>query len=358
MNSFTNLDRTLGNQPRELGVALARLDVGKGREELYRNQLPELLTQLAEQSRIHSITASSAIEGVVVSGERGEGIAVGRVQPPMFRNRNEREFAGYRDALDEIVRSDGNGTLTMAHILHLHRVLFSYTDAPGGTLKTEQNYIADETPGDGRQIVFEPPSPQLTPSLLDNLIWWYEKSAAESAGHPMLLISAFVLDFLSIHPFEDGNGRVARLLTAQLLLRAGYGVSRYVSIEQLIYENKNHYYDSLRESSDGWHDGTHSVWPWASFLVQTLVLAYDAFEERVAAARGPERMGKGQRVGEYVLNRAPATFSLADIRRALPGVSTPTIHLALRDLKKRKLVELVSVGRTAQYRRANHVGNV
>lgn len=351
MKSFADLDRLLSNQPRQLGVDLSRVDVGKGREELYRNQLPELLTKLAEQSRIRSITASSAIEGVVVAEERGEGIAVGRVDPVKFRNRNEREFAGYRDALDEIMRSSDEGELKLIQVLHLHRVLFRYTDTPGGRLKTEQNYIADETVGGGREIVFVPPSPTETPALLENLIWWYEKSVTEGAAHPLLLIAAVVLDFLSIHPFEDGNGRVARLLTTQLLLRAGYGVSRYVSIEQLIFENKNRYYNALRGSSDGWHDGTHTLWPWATFLVQTLVMACDAFEERVAAARNPERMTKGQRVDEYVLNHAPEVFSLTDIRDALPGVSTPTIHLALASLSKRGLVKAISKGRGAQYRR-------
>lgn len=351
LKTFADLDRSLSNQPRTLGVVLARVDVGKGREELYRNQLPELLTQLAEQSRIRSITASSAIEGVVVAAERGQGIAVGRVEPPGFRNRNEREFAGYRDALDGIIGSNGNGTLTLLSILALHRSLFSYTDTPGGVLKSEQNYIADETVGGGREIVFEPPSPTETPSLLDNLIWWYEKMRGEAAAHPLLLIAAFVLDFLCIHPFEDGNGRVARLLTSQLLLREGYGVTRYVSIEQLVYDNKNRYYESLRESSQGWNDGNHSVWPWTSFLVSTLAAAYDVFEQRVAASRGTDQMNKRRRVAEYVTRHAQATFTLGDIRGALPGVSTQTIHKVLKELKQAGSIETLSRGRSASYRR-------
>jgi Fic family protein len=144
---------------------------------------------------------------------------------------------------------------------------------------------------------------------------------------------------------------VARLLTSQLLLREGYGVTRYVSIEQRIYDAKNRYYDSLRESSQGWHDGNHSIWPWASFLVSTLAAAYDVFEERVAASRGTGEMNKRRRVEEYVTRRAPITFTLGDIRGALPGVSTQTIHKVLKELKQAGSVETLSRGRNASYRR-------
>lgn len=339
MRSFVDLDQTFSSQPIRLGVRLARLDVGRGREALYRDQLPELLRALADETRVASITASSAIEGVTVDPSRIEGLAREGVEPRRFRNRNEREFAGYRDAMDEIRRAATLEPISVPYILHLHRQLFQYTEGRGGQLKTEQNLIASYEHGH-REVLFTPPSPKETPFLLSELVDRYRSASEMQAAHPILLIAAFVLDFLAIHPVADGNGRLARLLTAHQLLERGYGVARYVSIEQRMFDTKNAYYAALYESQRQWHEGTHDVWPWTEYLVGILENAYDDFESRVAARRSLAGMSKQERVREYVLRHAPVVFRLRDIRAALPGVSDPTIRLVLSELRREGLVDI------------------
>ena len=331
MRSFADLDRTFGGQPPRLGAVLSRLDVGRGREALYRDQLPELLRALATETRIASITASSAIEGVTVAPGRLEGLAQAGVER-RFRNRNEREFAGYRDAIDEIMRAAEPEPPTLPFILHLHRQLFRYGDGGGGHLKTDENLIVSYEHG-YREVLFTPPPPAETEFLLRGLVEGFDEATAGEAAHPVLLIAAFILDFLAIHPVADGNGRLARLLTAHLLLRAGYGVSRYVSVEQRMFDTKHAYYAALYESQRQWHEGQHSIWPWASYLVTTLADAYTDLEDRVGARRNLAGLSKQDRVREYVLHHAPGVFRVRDIRAALPGVSDQTIRLVLAQLR-------------------------
>ena len=355
LRSFIDLDRILGGQPARLGARLARLDVGRGREGLYRDQLPELLRALSNETRIASITASNAIEGVTVDPSRVENLAREGVEPKRFRNRNEREFAGYRDALDEIMRATALESMSVPYILHLHRRLFHYTGASGGRLKTDQNLIASYDHGH-REVLFTPPSPKETEFLLPELVHRYRAASEAAAAHPVALIGAFILDFLAIHPVADGNGRLARLLTTHALLAHGYGVARYVSVEQRIYESRNAYYAALYESQRDWHDARHSVWPWIEYLVGILAAAYDDFEGRVAARRDLSGLSKQERVRRYVLDHAPQVFRTRDIRRALPGVSDPTIRLVLAELRNEGLIKIDEVsggqGPQAAWRRS------
>lgn len=330
MHSFIDLERTLGGQPVRLGARLARVDVGRGREELSRDQLPELLTALAEETRVASITASNAIEGVIVGPGRAEKLAV--PEETRFRNRNEREFAGYRDAVDEVMRQPAE-PLTIPYILHLHRQLFHHVDGRGGHLKTDQNLIVSYEAG-VRHVIFTPPPPARTEGMLRELVDRYLDLAHQEAAHPLVLISAFILDFLAIHPVADGNGRLARLLTTKLLLDAGYGVSRYVSIEQRIFETKNAYYAALAASQEHWHEAEHTIWPWVGYHVGILAGAYDAFETKMAVRRGLASLTKHERVKRYVLEHGPRTFRVRDIRAALPGISDVTIRVALRELRQ------------------------
>lgn len=338
MQSLVDIERTLSGQPARLGAQLARLDVGRGREGMFQDQVPELLRALAEETRIASITASNAIEGVTVEAGRAEALAVPGSER-RFRNRNEREFAGYRDAIDEIMRTDTLEPISLAYMLHLHRSLFRYTDAQGGQLKTDSNQIASYESGH-REIVFEPPPPSRTEGLLRGLVDAYDWSTREAVGHPVVLIAAFILDFLAIHPVADGNGRLARLLTTHLLLQRGYGVMRFVSIEQRIFDSKWGYYGALRESQVGWHEAKHQVWPWVTYLVGILGGAYDDFEARVSARRNLEGMSKQERVREYLLQHAAPVVRMREIRRALPGISDPTIRLVLSQMRNEGLMEL------------------
>lgn len=350
MRSFQNLERTLGGQPPRLGVQLARVDTGRGREGLYREQLPELLEGLAELTRVQSIRASTAIEGINVDADRAARIAAGQVR---VRNRNEQEFAGYRDAIDELMRATSPERLSLLFVLHLHRRLYEPSGGRGGYLKREDNLIAIRD-DDGHQVViFEPPPWTETEFLVTELITRYNEASDAGAAHPVLLLSAFVLDFLAIHPVLDGNGRLARLITTHELLRLGYGIARYVSVEQRILETKNSYYEALRTSQADWLEGAHDVWPWAGYLVGTLSHCYDVFEGQVQAARATAGLTKQQRVRLHILAHAPPAFRLRELRAALPGISTPTISLVLRELKAEGLVDVDSTGQGAVWRRAD-----
>ena len=343
MPSFIDLDRILGSQPVRLGVRLSRLDVGRGREGLHRDQLPQLLDALAETTRIASITASSAIEGVVVDPSRIKGLVEEGAEPRRFRNRNEREFAGYRDAMDEISKAASLDPLSVPYVLHLHRLLFRYTDGGGGRLKTEQNLIARYEHGH-REILFTPPSPKETEFLLVDLLERYGDAVSTEAAHPVLLIGALILDFLAIHPVADGNGRLARMLTTHALLQQGYEVTRYVSVEQRMFGTKDAYYDALYASQRRWHEGEHDIWPWIEYLVGVLEAAYEDFEARVAARRNLTGLSKQDQVRQFVLHHAPSVFRFRDVRAALPGVSDPTIKLVLGHLRREGAIEPDAAG--------------
>lgn len=346
MQSFVDLDRTFGGQPRELGAVLARIDTGRGQEQLFVDQRPELLKRLSGNARIASITASNAIEGVVVESGRAERIVDGASR---FRNRGEKEFAGYRDAIDALMRSESYEPLTVPFALHLHRQLFYYADGGGGRLKTDENLIVSYETG-SREVIFTPPGPQSTEFLLTELFVRYNDLKGEGRTHPLVLIGALVVDFLAIHPVADGNGRLARLLTTYELLSQGYGVARYVSIEQRIFESKNTYYDRLYQSQRGWHEGEHDIWPYTSYLAQVLAGAYDDFERRVATA-AVEPRSKQDRVREYILKQAPPEFRRRDIERALPEVSPATVRLVINELRDGKQIVAEGAGPSARWRR-------
>jgi Fic family protein len=305
-----------------------------------------LLQQLSEHARIASITASNAIEGVVLDSQRAEHIAEGS---PRFRNRNEREFAGYRDAVDALLRLEIYEPLSVPFVLHLHRLLFHHAGGRGGYLKTEDNLIVSSETG-RREVVFKPPPWQRTEFFLTELLDRYNDAKREERAHPLVLLSALIVDFLAIHPVADGNGRLARLITTYELLSQGYGVARYVSIEQRIYESKNTYYASLYESQQRWLEGEHSVWPWTSYLARILADAYEDFQHRVAA-ESQITGGKQDRVREYILRQAPTGFRKRDVERALPGVSPATIRLVLNELRDTRKIRLEGSGPGARWHR-------
>ena len=333
--------------PGEVVSTLRRVDRAAGAESSYLDQLPQLLAALSEQARVESVTASSAIEGIVVDEARVPRLLSGRAE--RFRDRSEAEVAGYTAALDYLHREDP-GELTVGLILHLHRLLYSFADGHGGSFKTSDNLLVDRHDDGTRSVRFEPVGWRETPYFVDELVARAREALVLGEHHPLIVSAAFVLDLLCIHPFADGNGRIARLATTYLLERAGYGVGRYVSVEQLIFDTKDHYYESLERSTQGWFDdGHHDLWPWALYLISRLDDAYGRFEARVAAGTGGGT--KQDRVRDYVLLSAPATFAIADIRRAVPGVSDNTIRLVLTGLKRAGRVVNDGTGRGATWRR-------
>jgi Fic family protein len=346
MQSFVDLDRTFGGQPRELGPLLARIDTGRGREGLFADQLPELLGQLAENARIASITASNAIEGVIVEGDRAEQIAEGSRR---YRNRNEREFAGCRDAVDELMHLSSYEKLTVPYVLHLHRLLFAHSGGRGGHLKSDQNLIVSRENGTW-EVIFEPTAPEQTEFQLGELLARYEADKRAHSAHPIVLIGGLILDLLAIDPVAGGNGRLARLITTHELLAQGYGVVRYASIEQRVFESKNAYYAALYQSQREWHEGRHDLWPWITYLAEILASAYDDFEARVAAARA-QAGTKQERVRVHVLSHAPQAFRRRDIERALPGISDATTRFVLAELREDGRIAAEGTGRGARWRR-------
>lgn len=304
------------------------------------------MAQLSEDARIASITASNAIEGVVVEGNRAEQIVEGSRR---FRNRNEREFAGYRDAIDELVRQESPEHLDVPFVLHLHRLLFAHSDGRGGHLKSDQNLIVSYESG-SREIVFEPTPPGETGFQLTELLARYEEAKREQIAHPLVLTGAFLVDFLAIHPVADGNGRLARLLTTHELLGQHYRIARYVSVEQRIYESKHSYYRALYESQRGWHQAEHNIWPWIIYFSAILASGCEDFEKRVAAARS-QSGSKRERVREHILEHAPGEFRRRDVERALPGISDATVRLVLAELREEGRIEAEGAGRGARWRR-------
>ncbi len=349
MRSFQNPEKTFSGQPPSLGVLLQRVDVGRGHQGLYENQLPQLLQRLARQTKVESIKASNAIEGVEVDPERAEALAGGN--PPRFRNRSEKEFAGYADALDGLMREPRLEPITVPRLLEFHRKMLAHTDGRGGYLKQEDNKIANREPDGSTRIIFEPPPFTETEGLITGLCSTYEYALVNQLAHPLVLLSAFVLDLLAIHPVLDGNGRMSRLATTHELLRLDYGVARYVSVEQRIYESKSSYYVALEQSQRNWREGEHDIWPWTTYLITVLAESYDDFEERVAAGKGSAVGTKQERVRHWVMNEAPADFRIAEVRIAVPGVGDETIRLTLRKLKSEGLVEVTGTGRAARWRR-------
>lgn len=353
MRSFLDIDQTLHGIPAELVRLLAQIEYGRGREDLFRTQAPQVLERLAQRTRFDSITASSAIENVVVDDDRALKLLREPTADGAYRDRSEAEFAGYRDATDELLR-DGSEPLTVPLVLHVHRLLMRHTGDPvAGTLKSTDNVIGNLSPDGKVTVVFKPvPAGSATERQLVELVERYEAALANGALPSLLLLAALVLDFLAIHPFQDGNGRVARLLTANELLRHGYGVTRYVSIEQRIFETKHSYYAALGASQAGWHEGRHDVWPWTGYLLRVLADAYDDFAARVAA--GTELVGgtKGEQARNYILTQAPRSFQFAQIVDALPDISQATIRNALDGLKAEGVLS-VGRGRGASWTRAD-----
>lgn len=347
VRSFLDLDRAIGHVPARVVTLLSAVDIGRGSEAMYRDQLPGLLDALAECARVASVTTSSAIEGVIVSDAvRAQGIMRGRVRS--LRNRSEQEFAGYRDTLDYLVHEEWR-PLNTGLLLHLHRLLFAHTASPGGRFKSQDNLVVDRAPDGTTSVRFRPVPSSETDFYVHELVAHYLAAIRREEHHPILLIGLFVLDLLVIHPFEDGNGRVARALTNALLADAGYGVVRYISLEQAIAQSVDAYYQALLDSTHGWHQGESDPWHWLSYLAEILAGAYRTFAQRAAAERSDGT--KQERVRDYVLRHAPAMFRVSDVRMALPGVSDPTIRVVLGKLRQDGIITAEGTGRSAAWHR-------
>lgn len=319
---------------------------------MYREQAPQVLERLAARTRFDSITASSAIEDIVLDDDRALEVVRGTAAGP-YRDRPEEEFAGYRDAIDYLMAKDRE-PLSVPLILHLHRLLMRHTGDPSaGELKRNDNFIGSRNPDGTRAVIFETvPAGEQSRWHITELVDRYEHALTDRIVPPLLLICALVLDFLAVHPFEEGNGRVARLLTTNELLRHDFGVAQYVSLEQRIFDSKNSYYVALRESQSRWHDGEHDLTPWSGYLLRIIEDAYCDFEQRVAAGTQLTGATKREQARNYILSQAPRRFRLAQIADALPDISQATIRDALEELRAEEQLT-VGRGRSAMWERSN-----
>jgi len=318
----------------------------RGRQNLYQQQSPEILETLKRAAMIQSVESSNRIEGVTVEHDRLEAIMAHKTQP---KDRSEQEVAGYRDVLAEIHANAKRLTLSPDLILRFHRQMYARTTEKGGHWKKKDNAILEVRP-DGKQGVrFKPASALVTPKFMNKLCKLYHEAIDNHQAEPLLLIASFVFDFESVHPFWDGNGRMGRLLTLLLLYQAGYEAGRYISLERIVEESKETYYETLLKSSQYWHEARHDLRPWWNYFLGTLIAGYKEFEDRVGnlkTVRGAKR-----EMVQQTIKRLPGRFKFSELHHACPGVSYPTLKRALLDLKRQKKVRCLGKGRDAEWER-------
>lgn len=300
-----------------------------GKQELYLKQRPDELGKLVEIAKIQSTQSSNAIEGIVTTNTRIKQLVEEKTTP---KNRDEEEIAGYRDVLNIIHESFDVIPITKNYILQLHKILYSHMNNPiAGQTKTVQNYISATYPDGHTEVLFTPVTPFETPKALERICEEYNRVIGNLEVEPLLAIPVFIHDFLCIHPFNDGNGRMSRLLTTLLLYQSGFYVGKYISLEAKIAKNKDLYYEALGQSQDGWHEVKEDVVPFIKYLLGTVLAAYKEFEDRFAII-GVKRPAI-EMVRKATENKI-GKFSKQDIRELCPSLSISSIENSLRTLVK------------------------
>ena len=298
-----------------------------GKQEMYLKQRPEELEKLVEIAKIQSTEASNAIEGIVTTSTRIKQLVEEKTTP---KNRNEQEIAGYRDVLNVIHESFDAIPISQSYILQLHKMLYSHMNNPmAGKTKTIQNYISATYPDGHVETLFTPMAPYETPEALDRICEEYNRVIGNMEVEPLIAIPIFIHDFLCIHPFNDGNGRMSRLLTTLLLYRSGFYVGKYISLEAKIAKNKDLYYDALGEAQTGWHEGTEDAVPFIKYLLGTILAAYKDFEDRFALVE--TKLSALEMVSRASMNKL-GRFTKQDIRELCPSLSVSSVEGALRKL--------------------------
>lgn len=316
-----------------------------GRQDLFRKQSPEILASLRNAAIVESSESSNRIEGVTAPHPRIEALVLKNATP---NNRSEQEIAGYRDVLNLLHESAQHMAFSANVILQLHGMLYRHEPpGRGGRWKMTQNEITERRADGTSRVRFLPPPPHRMADMMRDLESGYA-SAIDAGREPLILIPLSILDFLSIHPFSDGNGRVGRLLTVQLLYRHGYDVGRYISLERVIEESRETYYEALEKSSTGWHESTHDPLPWLRYFWGVLLRAYAEFEDRV----GSIRSGRGAKtdIVEQAIARRIGPFAISDIEADSPGVTRDWIRIVMRRLRDEGRIVSEGKGRGAKWR--------
>ena len=325
---------------------LTTLHEFRGKEQLFRQQTPQVLEALRQSAVIQSVESSNRIEGVVAKRGRVKEIVAAKSEP---RDRSEAEIAGYRDVLDTIHGGHEDIRLSNGVVKQFHRMLFEKTPDRGGMWKADANRIERKYADGQTEIRFEPPPPHLTDSLMTELHQGLKRSLQERRCDPLLIIPAYILDFLCIHPFRDGNGRMARLLTLLLLYQQGFGVGRFISLEKIIEGSKETYYETLHASSQGWRDGDHTLRPWTEYLLGTLVDAYRQFQDRVE--KTTTTRGAKTRLIHAAIDAALGDFTGQEILAKCPTASLDLVRQILKQRKALGQIESLGRGRSAKWRR-------
>jgi Fic family protein len=319
----------------------------KGKQELFKEQSPQVLETLRQAAVIQSTESSNRIEGITVSIERIKELVSEKTTP---RDRSEQEIAGYRDVLNTIHSSYAYIPFTPGVVLQLHRDLYQFTVGEGGQWKSVDNLISATYPDGTKVVRFEPVKAAATPLAMASLHERFNTFWQSGEIEPLLLIPTYVLDFLCIHPFSDGNGRMARLLTLLLLYQAGYEVGRFISLERIVERTKESYYDTLYQSSQNWHAGKHSLAPWWEYFLGVVVLsAYREFEKRV----GLVSSAKGAKTAMVLdaVSNIPGDFSIKDLQERCPTVGIDLIRRILRQERDAGRLECLGRGPDARWRK-------
>jgi len=320
---------------------LADLGEARGKQDLFTKQSPQKLRVLRENAMIESAVSSNRIEGVTVDQGRVRTILFGK---PLLRDRNEEEVRGYRDALKLIHEQGNKFPISEEIILNLHRMCRGEIwDA--GKYKEKDGDIIERYPNGRERVRFKTVPAVKTPAFMKELIERWEQCLFEKWVHPLIGLAAFNLDFLCIHPFRDGNGRVSRLLLLLQCYHLGYEVGRYISLERLIEQNKERYYETLEQSSEGWHEGKHDPWPYINFVLYTLKAAYREFEERVGQIVSPK--GAKTELVISAIGRKLGSFRISDILKECPGVSLDLVRSILKNLRSSGKVKCLGRGQNA-----------
>lgn len=331
--------------PMAVAWALSDLGESRGKQELFTRQSPQRLKALREHALIESTISSNRIEGVTVAQARVRPVVMGEGR---LRDRDEEEVRGYRDALRLIHERHASVSASEKMIRQLHR-LSRANVGDAGRYRTSESEIVEIQPNGRRRIRFRAVEAAKVKSSMGELVVLWDRCIKERWVHPLVGLAASNLDFLCIHPFRDGNGRVSRLLWLLQSYQLGYEVGRYVSLERLVEEHKDRYYETLELSSRGWHEGAHDVWPYIHFSLFILKAAYKEFEERLGTMEAP----RGEKTGLVLrsIQRAGRTFRVADLQKECPGVSLDLIRVTLKRLQGTGRVECLGRGRSAQWKR-------
>lgn len=323
---------------------VAQIHEYKGRQEMFLRQKPAALDRLVEIAKIQSTEASNKIEGIVTTGTRLKQLYEEKTTP---KNRDEQEILGYRDVLNTIHENFAYIPLRASYILQLHRDLYRYSEkAIGGRFKNTQNYIAETLPDGTQRIRFMPLPPYETPGAIDAICDSFNRTIDAGGVDPLILIPCFINDFLCIHPFNDGNGRMSRLLTTLLLYRSGYMVGRYISLESKIEKNKSAYYAALEMSGTNWHEAANDPAPFIKHLLGVILAAYREFEERVDLVAGKQTTLDTVKAA---INRKIGKFTKRDIMEAVPAAGKTSVENALKKLTEEGVIIRHGAGKATFY---------